>query len=60
MVGVCQVWVLGGGGGWRGWAQGGIMFSITQTSPISASILGSKIILAPHTVSVSGTDYLLC
>lgn len=38
----------------------GLCFLLPKHLQFQPPILGSKIILAPHTVSVSGTDYLLC
>lgn len=38
----------------------GLCFPLPKHLLFQPPILRSKIILAPHTVSVSGTDYLLC
>lgn len=38
----------------------GLCFPLPKHLQFQPPIRGSKIILAPHAVSVSGTDYLLC
>lgn len=50
-----QVWARGGEG-----VLEGLCFPLSIHLQFQPPIWGSKIILAPHAVSVSGMDYLLC